>query len=90
MPSPNASRTKPPPKATHLSVVKVKNTRERMQRAKASRKVLRNPSASVSEPTSTMVNVSAADQIVTATAALTSLNPRSEESQSVSVKFTSR
>ena len=50
-------------------VVKVRKTRERMHRANASRKVLRKPRASVSEPTSTMRKVSPADQIVTTTPA---------------------
>ena len=90
MPSPIASSTIPPPSAIHFSVVKVMNTREMMHSAKASRNVLRSPSASVRDPTSTIVSVSPADQMVTASPARTSLKPRSEESQSVSVKFTSR
>ena len=80
----------PPPKASHLTVVKVKNTREMMQRAKPSRNVLRNPSASVNEPTSTMASVNPADQIMTIKPVFSSLNPRSEVSQSDKVKFTSR
>ena len=55
-----------------------------------SRNVLRNPSASVNEPTSTMQRVIPADQIITATPVFSSLKPRSEVSQSDKVKFTSR
>ena len=80
----------PPPSANHLTVVKVRKMREMMQRANPSRNVLRNPSASVSDPTKTMDRVNPADQIMTARPVFWSLKPRSEVSQSDRVKFTSR
>src|ERR1035438_8171617 len=80
----------PPPSAIHLMVVNVRNTREMMQRANPSRNVLRNPSASVNEPTSTMESVNPADQIMTVRPVFSSLNPRSEVSQSDRVKLTNR
>ena len=80
----------PPPSASHLTVVNVRNMREMMHSANPSRKVLRNPSASVNEPTSTMASVNPADQSMTTRPVCSSLNPRSDVSQSDRVKFTNR